>query len=164
VVVAGGPAMVQGAPVQTVVAQPVAVDMVPQEIARLSSAFSGTRREAAGILGRMHDSRAIPALVERLKNDSDKSVRITAAHALADIGDPGAAVYLERSSIYDKKPEVRSASSVAFARLTQPLPAPTQVPAEAHVVASRSNISLSPPSGASVPAPPPPTPGIGERR
>lgn len=166
--VAPGPVIVQGAPAvvgQPVVAQPMAVDMVPQEIARLSSVFPGTRREAAGILGRMHDSRAIPALVERLKNDNDKSVRITAAHALADLGDPSAAIYLERSSIYDHKQEVRNASLAALARLPKLVPAPTQDVQ----TASRnpgpgfsSNVNLEPAPGVTVP--PPPTPASGERR
>jgi HEAT repeats len=164
VVIAGGPAVVQGAPVQTVVAQPVAVDMVPQEIARLSSVFPGTRREAAGILGRMHDSRAVPALVERLKNDSDKSVRITAAHALADVGDPSAAVYLERSSIYDHKQEVRNASLAALARLPKLVIQPTEVQTATRVAGPGLRSNVNPGPASSVTVPPPPTPASGERR
>ncbi len=161
----GGPGVVQGGPMQTVPGQPLAVDMVPQEIARLSSVFPGTRREAAGILGRMHDSRAIPALVERLKNDGDKSVRITAAHALADIGDPTAATYLERSSIYDHKPEVRNAALAALARLPKPGPVvveEVQTASRAPVQGFPSNVNLSPAPSVSVP--PPPTPASGDRR
>ena len=165
VYVTPAPVVVQGAPAvvgQPVVAQPVVVDMVPQEIARLSSVFPGTRREAAGILGRMRDSRAIPALVERLKNDNDKSVRITAAHALADIGDPSAAIYLERSSIYDHKQEVRNAALAALARMPRIVPAPAQAQASTPVAGLSPSASPAPPPTPNVP--PPPTPASGLRR
>jgi hypothetical protein len=125
--------VVQGAPPVTV-AQPVAPaapvvvaqDPIAVEVARLSSRHESSRVDAVGNLGRMRDPRAIPALVDRLKNDHSKDVRTAAATALGEIGDPNAAVILERAVIYDKKQEVRDAASVALSRL----PRPTTVPAE----------------------------------
>ena len=64
------------------------MDPVGQQRARLASNYAPSRREAAAVLGRLGDARAVPALVERLKLDTDKSVRITAANSLAQIGDP----------------------------------------------------------------------------
>jgi hypothetical protein len=114
-------------------------------------------------------------LVERLKNDGDVDVRIASATALGEIGDPRAAVYLERVTIYDKKQKVRDAAALALTRLprepgvtgaqtgtsspTPPQPGLTPIP---------SSMMPAPtvPAGASAPlqgepierVPPPPTP------
>ena len=142
----------QAPPRQTVVVDPVA-----QQIARFTSSYAPSRREAAAVLGRLGDARAVPALVERLKLDSDKSVRINAANAIAQIGDPKSAIYLERASIYDKRQDVRDTASAALARMPK------------EIIAPRASASNGP--GLSIPAltdseriPPPPTPGNGVRR
>lgn len=105
--------------VQPVVTAPAGPDPVALEIARFQSWHENSRRDAALTLGRMRDPRAIPALVDRLKNDRGVPVRIAAATALGDIGDPQAAVYLERSVTYEKREEVRSAAAASLARLRQ---------------------------------------------
>ena len=145
------PAVYQSAPPQTLV-----VDQVAQQIARFSSSHVPSRREAAAVLGRLGDPRAVPALVGRLKLDSDKTVRINAANAISRIGDPTSAIYLERASIYDKRQDVRDAAAAALARMPREVIAPQ---------ASVSHRGPSiPPLDSSEVVPPPPTPGNGLRR
>ena len=165
------PTVIYNAPVPYRPAPPpptVVIDPVAQQIARFTSSYAPSRREAAAVLGRLGDARAVPALVERLKLDTDKSVRIHAANALARIGDPKAAIFLERSSIYDKKQEVRDASAAALARM------PHELPPQASAVSGpglTSSLSTYPSGSVTVPplnhsdgVPPPPTPGNGVRR
>ena len=93
------------------------VDPVAEAVTRLQSHHANSRRDGAYALGRLRDPRAIPALIDRLKNDSDVDVRVAAATAMGDIGDPRSAVYLERVTIYDKKQKVRDAAALALTRL-----------------------------------------------
>lgn len=164
------------APAYVVPAQPVAPaanvavappvvsgpDPVATEIVRLSSRHESSRKDAIGNLGRMHDPRAIPALVERLKNDHSKDVRVAAATALGEIGDPSAQIILERAVVYDKKQEVRDAASAALARMPRPASAPVAsnpAPSLAGDSAASSNVPRLDPiervPPAPVPAPPP---------
>ena len=136
----------------------VVVDPVANAIARLQSHHGNSRREGAETLGRLRDPRAVPPLVDRLKNDTDKNVRITAATALGEIGDPSAGIYLERSSVYDKKKEVRDASATSLSRLPRHPP-------------PQGNFSAATPAAATVPSisaaenvPPPPTPAFPDPR
>jgi hypothetical protein len=181
------PAPVAGYPPQPVApAQPAqpppppAVDPIADAVLRLQSHHANSRRDGAYTLGRLRDPRAIPALVERLKNDTDVDVRIAAATALGEIGDPRAAVYLERVTIYDRKQKVRDAAALAMTRLPRdpgpggaqtasaapppPQPGLTPIPASA-----MPNPTV--PAGASAPlgpepierVPPPPTPATPPR-
>jgi len=93
------------------------VDPVAEAVTRLQSHHANSRRDGAYTLGRLRDPRAIPALIDRLKNDSDVDVRVAAATAMGEIGDPRAAVYLERVTIYDKKQKVRDAAALALTHL-----------------------------------------------
>ncbi|MCA1686674.1 MAG: HEAT repeat domain-containing protein, partial [Planctomycetia bacterium] len=143
----------------------VVVDPVAQEIARFQSNHDASRRDAAMHLGRMGDARAVMPLVDRLKNDRSRDVRVAAATALGEIGSPAASVYLERSIVYDKKQEVRDAATAALARLRQ-------VPPDDQAAASpTSGFSSSPAQTSQVPSlsplgedvPPPPRPANGPR-
>jgi hypothetical protein len=109
-------------PIQQVVSDPTA-----EAIARLSSHHDNSRREGCYTLGRLGDPRALNGLIDRLKNDANKDVRVAAAWALGEIGDTRAGVYLERAATYDKKREVRDAATRAFGRLPRAgsSPAPT---------------------------------------
>ncbi|HVA27808.1 MAG TPA: HEAT repeat domain-containing protein [Candidatus Baltobacteraceae bacterium] len=56
-----------------------------------------TRARACSILGAMMSKQAIPLLTDRFLNDEDAGVRLTAAEALARIGDPPSADVLMRA-------------------------------------------------------------------
>jgi HEAT repeat protein len=148
----------------------VVVDPVADAMARLQSHHGNSRRDGAVTLGRLRDPRAIPALVDRLKNDKDKEVRVASATALGEIGDPSAASYLERATVYDKKKEVRDAASAALSRMPRTLPpgnppvessAPAMIapaPAPTSVPAIEPQENVPPP-----PMPDPPAPGFRDR-
>ena len=110
-------AITPGAVAATPPAAVVAADPVVVEMGRLHSIHSNTRRDAAIALGRLGDSRAVPALVDHLKNDFSKDVRLAAAWGLAEIGDPAGANALESAALFDKRHEVREAAAVAYKRL-----------------------------------------------
>lgn len=126
------PVVVVHPPVRYAPAPPpeeVVVDPVADAIARLSSYSAGSRRDGALTLGRLGDSRAVLPLIDRLKLDFDKDVRIASAWALSEIGDPRAGVALERAALFDKRQEVRDAASRAYRRLpAEGTPAPAQGP------------------------------------
>ncbi len=154
----------------------VVVDPVADAIQRLQSHHAHSRRDGAYTLGKLRDPRAVPVLIERLKNDDEKEVRVAAATALGDIGDPRAIPFLERCTIYDKKQVVRDAAASSLARMPRPAQAPptSLEPAEppSVTVPNLSAPPASPPaatvpnlSGPSTPAPlenvpPPPTPAF----
>ncbi|MFO0889723.1 MAG: HEAT repeat domain-containing protein [Isosphaeraceae bacterium] len=146
-------------PQRVVVAQPSPLDPVALAAQRLQSHHAGSRREGAETLGRLGDPRAIPALVDTLKHDSSKDVRIAAAHAVGLIGGPEAEVVLERCIIYEKKQEVRDAAAIALRdlRARRPIEAPAAAP-----LARRSIVQESAPRSSVVPklpaTSPPPSP------
>ena len=163
-VVAGPPGVVYQ-PGQVPAQAQVAPDPVAMAVSRLSSHHDNSRRDGAITLGRLGDPRAVPALVNLLKNDRSKEVRAAAATALGEIGDPQSAIVLERAIIYDKKQDVRNAASVALSRMPRELPA-TSVPS-AGAGGQPGVITSEPAATNSVPGleapesvPPPPTPAI----
>jgi hypothetical protein len=149
-------------------------DPLPDTLNRLHSFHESSRRDGVLALGEMRDPRAVPALIDRLKNDSSKDVRMASAWALAEIGDPAAGVALERAALFDKRKEVRDAAIEAHSRLPQVSgPANGAVPASGgapnqgpmpvqgtalrtplHSNANTNGPSLSP-SGFDTPPPPP---------
>ena len=164
IVVAQPPPIVVQSPPRYVVAAPQPVSVVPPEVAsalaRLASRHDNSRRDGCLILGRLGDDRAVPALMDRLKNDPAPAVRIAAASALGMIGDPNTAQILERSVVYDKRQEVRNASAVALQRVRStrsvviPSSGPTLESAESYPVTRSQPIEI---------VPPPPTPAISGR-
>jgi HEAT repeat protein len=140
----------------------VVIDPVADAVGRLQSHHDNSRRDGAYTLGRLRDPRALPALVERLKNDGNSEVRIACATALGEIGDPRAAIYLERVTIYDKKQKVRDAAAIALTRLpreaappvvSSPAPNPSNLAPSPSV--RPSTAPLEPESYERVPPPPP---------
>lgn len=176
--VGGGP---MGGPVQ---APP---DKVAIETQRMQSMLPNTRKEAAYALGKLGDPRAVPSLVNALKHDYFKDVRVASAIALGEIGGSEAAVALERSAIYDHKDEVKKASSTALtrlnakakanaawlarARMSAPAPAPLPPPVSASPFGPSTSgypsqgsaptavdPAADPPQSGELVPPPPPTP------
>lgn len=77
------------------------------------------RAQAAAVLAKLHDERAVSALVGALSDDSEL-VRALAAEALADFGGPAVTAALERASL-DPSELVRRRAVTALAR-RQPAP------------------------------------------
>jgi len=155
VVVASPPPVVVASPPATVLPQPVALAMQ-----RLQSHHDNSRRDGCLTLGRLGDDRAVPALIDRLKNDPSREVRAAAATAIGAIGDPNSAVVLERAIVYDKKQDVRDAAAAALARIQHSRDFAAQsagVPVEA---ADPGAIPLTRPIES---VPPPPTPAYSGR-
>jgi hypothetical protein len=119
-VVVNPPVRYQQAPPQTIV-----VDEVALAMGRLKSFHESSRLDACVQLGRMGDARAVPGLIDRLKNDHGRDVRVAAATALGEIGEPNSAIVLQRAITYDKKQEVRDAAAAALARMSRPAPVVT---------------------------------------
>ena len=57
--------------------------------------------------------------MERLEKDNEKEVRVAAAWALGEIGDPRATLALDRAALYDRRQDVRAAASQAMVRLKE---------------------------------------------
>jgi hypothetical protein len=104
----------------------VVVDPVANAIGRLQSNHDNSRIEGAYTLGRLRDARAVGPLVDRLKNDWDRDVRVASANALAEIGDPRASEPLRQAASLDKKQAVRDAANQALSRLATPVEAPAE--------------------------------------
>jgi hypothetical protein len=168
VVVAPAPAVVVQQP--AVVTSPAVVsapavdplDGVALAAQRLQSHHPGSRREAAQTLGRLGDPRGIPPLVDALKNDWFKDVRIAAAQALGEIGGPEAEAVLERAVVYEKKEDVRDAAATAL-QMARAKTAAMQAAAQRSTVVEstvvdspRSSTSRPARTRAAVPAPPAP--------
>jgi hypothetical protein len=146
----------------------VAPDAVATEIGSLGSIHSNHRRDAAIALGKYRDPRAVPPLIDRLKNDYEKDVRQAAAWALAEIGDSRAIVPLEVAAQFDKKADVRAVAAKSLARMPSEQPkkastartAPSSRPAQARTLTSRPAVEdreVEPSNADDVP-PPDPTP------
>ncbi|GIW89423.1 MAG: hypothetical protein KatS3mg108_3747 [Isosphaeraceae bacterium] len=95
----------------------IVVDPVAESLKRLGSHHGNSRRDGARELGRLGDARAVPALMQVLRDDRDAEVRQAAAWALGEIGDPRARSYLERAAVYDRKEKVRQEAARALRRL-----------------------------------------------
>jgi HEAT repeat protein len=85
----------------------------------MQSFHAGSRREGAQTLGRLGDPRGVPPLVDALKHDSSKDVRIASAVALGEIGGHEAEVVLNRCIVYEKKEDVRVAAAGALRMLKE---------------------------------------------
>jgi len=133
----------------------VVVDRVGDAIGLLQSYHASSRRDGALALGRMGDARGVPPLVDRLKNDYDKDVRVASAWSLSEIGDPRAGVALERAALFDRRQDVREAAAKAYRRLPKEGAAP--VPAAAGD-ARPQGASPADPEGRRDTPPPPPVP------
>ncbi len=118
------------------------LDVVAENLAKLKSWHEHTRRDAALFLGQVRDPRAVPALMDRLKNDHSRDVRIASAHALGEIGDGRAEDFLEKAKLFDKHVEVRDEAARAITALHAPRRDPRQT--EARTAAAKSSNSTSP--------------------
>ena len=128
-------------------------DAVGAALKSLNSHWASTRRDAAILLGRQRAGQAVGPLMDRLRNDKDASVRKTAAWSLAEIGDTTALEYLEKTSQFDKSPEVRAAAKTAYQRLVDKV---------AIAIPDIKPVGLGASTGARDPLaqpPPPPMPG-----
>ena len=112
-----------GPPRPVIVAGPPAqYDPVFDALERLKSLHEHIRRDGALSLGNLKAARAVPALVDRLKNDWSKDVRVASAWALGEIRDPRAGVALQRASLFDHRTEVRAVASKASEKLREAQP------------------------------------------
>lgn len=137
VIVAPAPVLV-AAPVQPVAPAPLPSpapinDPLPAEIERLRSWNGGTRMEAALLLGKVRDARAVPALIRSMRDDHKDEVRENAAFALGLIGDPSARPYLEVAAQSDSKRKVREAAMKALGMIDQAAASATPSPTQAIV-------------------------------
>ncbi len=142
------------------VREKVVVDPFQDALGRLRSRHDNSRRDGCRTLGRMGDPRAVPGLLERLRNDDEKEVREAAAIALGEIGDPQARPYLEQAAGYDKKQDVRKAAMRALDMLAN-----SKVVEETVIQRSDEPESTGPrtpfrssPSNSAAPTPAPPPP------
>lgn len=167
IVVSPAPIIVEPAPTPTIIVpQPiqVVVDPVAEQIGRLASHHDNSREEAARVLGRQGDPRAIAPLMERLKMDKDADVRRAAAESLGLLSDPSSITILERAAIYDKNQAVRDASLRSIQRLRIVAQRPKQVvefvapaePSHRRVPEVTAPASLPPRTVAPPPRPQPP--------
>ena len=89
--------------------------------ARLISALKaeniGWRVDAAWLLGEASEAEAVKPLIDVLKNDDNSSARISAAVALAKIGDITALNALKKSAKYDRNKTVRTVAIGAYHEL-----------------------------------------------
>ena len=89
--------------------------------ARLISALKaeniGWRVDAARLLGEASETEAVKPLIDVLKNDDNSSARISAAVALAKIGDVTALNALKKAAKYDINKTVRTVAIGAYHEL-----------------------------------------------
>jgi len=76
------------------------------------------REDAAEKLGKLGDGRAVPALVDALRNDPEEDVREEAAEALGRIGDRSALPALRWAARHDREDDVRDEARKAIKRIT----------------------------------------------
>ena len=86
-------------------------------ISALKADNFGWRVDAARLLGEAADTEAVKPLIDVLKNDENSSARISAAVALAKIGDGSALNALKRAAKYDANKTVRTVSIGAYIEL-----------------------------------------------
>ena len=146
------PLYLQPAPPTVVQVQAPPSDVVGSALKMLNSHWAATRRDGAILLGRQRARQAVGPLMDRLRNDKDSSVRKTAAWSLAEIGDTSALDYLEKTSQFDKSPEVQAAAKTAHQRLIEKVALATPVPRETGQISTTSRPTRDP--LAQPPAPP----------
>lgn len=154
-VVVQQPTVISSAP-STVIVDPL--DGVALAAQRLQSHYPGSRREAAQTLGRLGDPRGVPPLVDALKNDWFKEVRIASAQALGEIGGPEAETALERAVVYEKKEDVRDVAAAALNMARERHVVVQSAPPVERVVESTVEETPRPATRRAVP--PPPAPGV----
>ena len=88
-------------------------------IKALMSDNIGWRVSAAQILGYNQEERAVKPLIRRLNNDISYAARISAAVALAKIGDKKALRALKKVSKHDRNQTVRTVALGAFSVLEE---------------------------------------------
>jgi len=76
------------------------------------------RQDTAYVLGMVGDPRAVPVLLDALR-DNDAALRMVAAAALGKIGDPDAADALRLAALKDSNAQVRKAASRAFRKISE---------------------------------------------
>jgi hypothetical protein len=74
------------------------------------------RLQAAVVLGKLHDARAVPSLLRAL-SDENETVRGLAAQVLGDLGDSSAIAALQRARTNDDSQFVRDKAAAALGRL-----------------------------------------------
>lgn len=148
------PVIAQPLPSTVVQVQAPPSDAVGAALKQLNSHWASTRRDAAILLGRQRATQAVGPLMDRLRNDKDASVRKTAAWSLAEIGDTTALEYLEKTSQFDKSPEVRAAAKTAYQRLVEKVAIATPTARPVGLGATRD--PLAPTSAPPVPGASPP--------
>lgn len=129
------------------IADPKALDEEPgakQEVRRLfrEAEDPEMRQYLALVLGRTHDSEAVPLLVAAL-DDPDDKIRIYALWALGTLGDPSARGSLEKS-LSDPDPGLRKTAAFALGELGDRAAVPRLAEAVDDAVADvRWNAALS---------------------
>ena len=98
-------------PIATPVSAPAAG--VDAALARLSGADAQARADAAIELGRQKERRAVEPLMRVLRNDTNPTVRETAARALGLIADPASLSALQYAAQADDDREVRHSAQFA---------------------------------------------------
>ena len=83
-------------------------------IKALTSKNLGWRVSAAQLLGDNHEERAVKPLIKMLNTDYSYAARVSAAVALAKIGDKKALKALKRISKHDRNQTVRTVALGAF--------------------------------------------------
>lgn len=79
------------------------------------------RQDTAYVLGMTGDERAVPVLVDALR-DTDAALRMVAAEALGKIGDPRAAEPLRLAALRDSNAQVRKAATKAYKKVATEAP------------------------------------------
>jgi hypothetical protein len=93
------------------------------------------RLQAAVVLGKLHDARAVPSLLRALA-DENETVRGISAQVLGDLGDGAALSALQRARTNDSSTFVRDKASQAVTRLEAAVAknaAPAKQPGKVHV-------------------------------
>lgn len=90
---------------------------IKHELTKLRSPNVGDRKNAAWVLGDTGDRRVVAPLVQVLKNEPDKFVRINIVKALAKISDKRALPILKNLKNSDKEVKVRKEASYAIRKI-----------------------------------------------
>jgi len=92
----------------------------PAVLAALNDPDAQVRQGAVAALGEMVDTRALPAIRDRLLNDSDAGVRGEAAYRLGKFGDQTVVAALHTAALSDPDPVVRRWASWALEQINSP--------------------------------------------